>query len=102
GPALIMAETRAYLRALALTYNEVGDILERANPFLAHDTEGLRFVTLFFGRLEPKSRSFVYANAGHLSGYLFDANGEVRNTLNSLSLPLGIQPEGAFPPGPPV
>ena len=64
GPALLMAATRAYLRALALTNARVGDILSLANRALAADVDDGRFVTLFLARLDPAARTLVYANAG--------------------------------------
>ena len=46
GPALIMSETRAVLRTLATTYEDVGDILTRANQVLAEDLHHNVFVAL--------------------------------------------------------
>jgi serine phosphatase RsbU (regulator of sigma subunit) len=97
GPALLMAEARAYLRALAWTYTEVGQILTLANRILAEDIEEDRFITLAFARVEPRTRSLVYASAGHLTGYVLDAAGEVRTSLPSTGPPLGVSPEGEFP-----
>jgi PAS domain S-box-containing protein len=45
GPALLMAETRAYLRILAGRREDVGEILTRANGVLAEDVGSERFVT---------------------------------------------------------
>jgi len=94
GPALLMAELRAYLRALASTRPHSGEILMMANRFLAADLEEHRFVTLFFIRLDPTNRSFTYASAGH-SGYLVKSSGEVE-TLKSTGLPLGLIPDTIF------
>jgi serine phosphatase RsbU (regulator of sigma subunit) len=89
GSALLMAETRAYLRALALTHDDVSQILTLTNRILVEDTEYERFMTLFFARLDPHSRSFVYAGAGH-EGYLFGPSGKTARKLPSTSLPLGL------------
>jgi PAS domain S-box-containing protein len=99
GSALLMAEARAFLRALAQTHTDVSEILGLANQLLAGDVED-RFITLLFSRLDPHTRSFVYASAGHLTGYVLDAEGAVKRTLPSTGLPLGAFPEGAFPAGP--
>jgi len=98
GPALLMSATRAYLRALALTYPAVAEILSRANTALTTDIGDDRFVTLMLARLDPRSRSFSYCNAGHPSAYILDSAGTVKSTLDSTSLPLGIEPNGQFPP----
>ncbi|MGZ0170162.1 MAG: SpoIIE family protein phosphatase [Planctomycetales bacterium] len=88
GPALLMAELRAYLRAVATTRPHSGEILMLANRFLSGDLEEHRFVTLFFARVDPADRSFTFASAGH-NGYLLKANGETE-TLKSTGLPLGL------------
>jgi PAS domain S-box-containing protein len=99
GSALLMAEARAFLRALARTRTDVTEILALANQLLAGDVED-RFITLLFARLDPPTRSFVYSSAGHLTGYILDASGAVKRTLPSTGLPLGAFPECSFPAGP--
>jgi DNA-binding response OmpR family regulator len=91
GPALLMAELRAYLRAVATTRPHSGEILMLANRFLSDDLEEHRFVTLFFARVDPADSSFTFAAAGH-NGYLLKANGEIE-TLKSTGLPLGLIPD---------
>ncbi len=100
GPALLMAETRAYLRTLALNASDAGDILTRANRVLAEDVDFERFVTVILARLDPRSRSLAYASAGHPSGYVLDAAGQVKGRLKRLGVPLGIQPDVAYATGP--
>jgi serine phosphatase RsbU (regulator of sigma subunit) len=96
GPALLMASTRAYLRALAQTHSSVADILTLANRFLAEEMPEDCFVTLLLARLDPPGRALVYASAGHPTGYLLDAAGQVKTQLESTGIPLGIEPDGAF------
>jgi phosphoserine phosphatase RsbU/P len=97
GPALLMAATRAYLRALALSNPRVGDILNLANRALAADVDEGRFVTLFLGRLDPVARTLVYVSAGHPPGYVVGHDGAVRVVLDSTGLPLGLIEEADFP-----
>lgn len=91
GPALLMAELRAYLRALASSRPHSGEILMLANRFLAGDLEEHRFVTLFFVRLDVAHRTFTHASAGHCA-FLIRASGEV-DDLKSTGLPLGLIPD---------
>jgi PAS domain S-box-containing protein len=102
GAALLIAETRAYLRALALTITDPAEILRDANGHLVEDINGDHFVTLFLARLDPRTRSLVYSNAGHLPGYVFDAQGEVKRKLQCTSLPLGLEPGANFSDGPAI
>jgi len=96
GAAMIVAETRAYLRALALSGMHIDTILNFANKRLLEDTNGEQFVSLFLSLLNPFSRSLIYSNAGQGPGYIFDQKGDLRTTLESTDIPLGIEPEWAF------
>jgi phosphoserine phosphatase len=102
GPALIVTETRAYLRALALTHNDIGRIVSLANRRLAEDVGDDYFVTLFLARLDPRTRSLHYTSAGHPTGYIFDASGSVKAFLKSTGPPLGVLLDGDFPLGPAI
>jgi serine phosphatase RsbU (regulator of sigma subunit) len=96
APALLMASTHASLRLLAQTSSDVGEILTCANRILVEETEDDHFVTFFLGRLDARTRSFTYCSAGHPTGYLLDACGNVRTRLESVGLPLGIAPDAEF------
>ncbi|HAM72696.1 MAG TPA: hypothetical protein DCM86_13730 [Verrucomicrobiales bacterium] len=96
GPALLMAETRAYLRVLTGRRENVGEILTRANAILSEDVGNSRFITLFMARLDPVTRSFAYASAGHPPGYLLDASGRVKRPLPRTGLPLGRRASTEF------
>jgi len=96
GPALLMAETRAYLRILAGRREDVGEILTRANGVLAEDVGNERFVTLFLARLDPRARTLAYASAGHPAGYILDPAGRVSQTLPRTGVPLGIRPDTIY------
>ena len=102
GPALLMASTHALLRSLANHHTQLGEILGIANSILAEQTEADRFVTLLFGCLDVRSRSFVYANAGHATGYVLDISGRVKARLESTALPLAILPDAEFPTADPI
>ncbi len=91
GPALLMAETRAYLRVLAGRREEPGEILARANGILAEDMGGERFITLFLGRLDPATRELTYASAGHPPGCVLAADGTVKAALKRTGIPLGLR-----------
>lgn len=94
--ALVMAETRAYLRSFATIYSDVGDILTQVNRALVPDLDQGRFVTLLLVRLNPDQRSIVYANAGHIPGFLLDKTGKVNSVLESTDPPLGILADRKF------
>lgn len=103
GPALIMAEARAYARIAAMNRSSPGEVLARANRALAEDLEESdRFVTMLLVRLEPATRRLVYANAGHPAGFVLDGSGAVKAELGHRSAPLGMLPETPFTDAPPI
>jgi phosphoserine phosphatase RsbU/P len=102
GPALLITETRAYLRAFALTSDDIGRIAGLVNRRLVDDVAGDYFVTLFLARLDARSRSLVFMNAGHPKGCVFDSSGNVKAFLESIGPPLGVFPDADFPVGPAI
>jgi PAS domain S-box-containing protein len=102
GPALLMAETRAYLRVLAGRREDVGEILTRANGILAEDVGSERFITLFLGRIDPKTRGFAYASAGHPAGYVLSEQGDIKAALKRTGIPLGMKADTQFVSAPEI
>lgn len=97
GPAMLMTDTRAYLRAFSQTYTDVGEILGLVDRSLFSDTAGNHFVTLILMRLIPRQRTLVYSSAGHPTFYLLDRGGAVKRRLESTSVPLGVFEGCSFP-----
>ena len=96
GPALLMAETRAYLRILSEEDADVGRILTLANRVLSGDIDPERFVTLLFIMLDPETREIRYASAGHPPGLWLNRNGRLKEELRRTGLPLGIRPDTEY------
>ncbi len=65
GPALIIAETRAILRAVGRGEPDPAAVLGAANDMLSADLDNGRFVTCFLGTLDLRAASLRYASAGH-------------------------------------
>ena len=90
GPALVMAETRAYLRAYLQTLPGVAEVLRTLNRTLSEDLEDGRFVSMLLIRLDPRTRLMTFANAGHPPGFVLGRTGRVRAMLESTGTPLGV------------
>jgi sigma-B regulation protein RsbU (phosphoserine phosphatase) len=90
GAALLMAETRAYVRSYAMLESDMGAILSRVNSALVKDLTGGQFVTLLLARLDPQNRLVEYAGAGHIPGYLLRPSGEIGCVMESTGMPLGL------------
>ena len=102
GPAILMASTHAYLHSLAAIYSDVDEILYRSNLIVAEEANPDLFVTAFFARLDPISRTLVYSSAGHPTAYILNRQGEVRAVLPSTAFPLGVVPGARFPISDPI
>lgn len=102
GAAMLMAHTRAYLRALALTHTDVSQILALTNRRLVEDVGEDRFVSLFLGKIDPQSRTLSYSSAGHPTGYVLDKNGDLKALLKSTGTLVGLSSDNQFPTAQPV
>jgi serine phosphatase RsbU (regulator of sigma subunit) len=100
GAALLLAQTRAYLRALAGAGQELEWTVGRLNEFLVQDVQHRWFVTMFYLELDPTRAAFRYAAAGH-EAYVLRGGGEVER-LRSTSPPLGVLEGTALACGPEV
>jgi serine phosphatase RsbU (regulator of sigma subunit) len=97
GAALLTGQTRAYLRALALTCTDIDLLLGLTNQRLTTDVTCDHFVTAFLLSLDSRTRSLRYTSAGHVPGYVLDRQGRTRAVLSSTGIPLGIDPRSDFP-----
>jgi sigma-B regulation protein RsbU (phosphoserine phosphatase) len=94
--ALIMASASAHLRSFAEDHDDVEEIVFHTNAILFRETDGARFVTLFFLRLDPYKRQIRYVSAGHPSAYVLNQSGDVKQVLPSNGLPLSILPDTQY------
>jgi len=87
--ALLMSATRGMLRSLAEACCTPGEVLTKLNQLLVDDFPAGKFVTMVYAVLDPKKRSVVFANAGHLRPLLIDDRGE-QFLDTERGLPLGL------------
>jgi len=91
GPALLMATTRGYVRALVSLGFGVGEVVARVNDMLAQDCDASQFVTLLLVHMDPTSGRLSYSSAGHEAAALLRPDGSTV-TLEATSPPLGVVP----------
>lgn len=102
GPALVMAQTRAYLRASLRAHPDPGAVLRALNESLLADLEDGHFVTMLLASVDAGTRQLTYANAGHPAGYVLAGSGETKSVLDSSGHPLGLFPKCGVTSGPPL
>lgn len=90
GPALVVAQARAMIRALGRGPAEVSAVMQTVNALLADDLEGGRFVTCFLGRCSPNGVDFVSAGQGPL--LIYRPAGDSFEALSATEPPLGVIP----------
>ena len=74
--ALFMVMARTLMRAIAVRHVDApGQVLAWVNDFLEQNNSEELFVTLFYGVLNDRNGSFVYANGGHNPPILVDGAG---------------------------
>ena len=88
--ALVMSTTCGMLRAVALSVDSPGEVLERVNEALSSRIPANMFVTCFYAILEPESGRLLYANAGHDLPYLRQDG--AAEGLRARGMPLGLMP----------
>jgi phosphoserine phosphatase RsbU/P len=69
--ALLMANFQATLRMLIRNYGNVETFIEDINDNVSRITRGDKFITLFLGIYNSKSRILTYVNAGHNPSLLY-------------------------------
>jgi sigma-B regulation protein RsbU (phosphoserine phosphatase) len=67
--SIMMASVHASLQAMAGTAPPAR-LLGRLNRFLYENTQMSRYVTLFYGELDPGRRALAYVNAGHIPPFV--------------------------------
>ncbi len=96
GPALVIAECRALLRAVSSMSRDLPAIMDRVNALLAADLPADCFVTAFFGWIDPAAGALNYISAGHGPLLLCHTRQDEIIELPATSLPLGILPDLQF------
>jgi serine phosphatase RsbU (regulator of sigma subunit) len=92
GPALLMASVQASLRALsALGELPLDELFTRLNAMVFRSTESNKYVTIFYGLLDPATGELEYVNAGHVYPVL------LRKTGQAVPLSEGSPAIGLFP-----
>jgi serine phosphatase RsbU (regulator of sigma subunit) len=90
--ALYMTLTRSLLRATAPGQTDPRAVLTRVNQLLVPDTQGGRFVSVFYAILNIETGRLTFTNAGHNPPLLLRAAGQSER-LHVPGLVLGVLPD---------
>jgi phosphoserine phosphatase RsbU/P len=93
--ALMVMAFEARLRVLAEDEDTAADVVSRLNKITCENCPSNRFITFFFGILDPARGHLAYANAGHNPPFVVRASGEVE-VLPGGGPVLGILPVAPY------
>ena len=96
--SLLMAKLSAEVRGGLIIEPTFADSMRRLNQIFCESRWDNRFVTFFFGILDPRTHEICFHNAGHIPPILVspDGNAEMLGE-NSIGLPLGVMEETEYP-----
>src|SRR5262245_26494086 len=98
GAALLMSSLHAAVRAQSQTTASVREVMGEINRYLYENTPSNKFVTLFYGKLNPESGVLTYSNGGHNPPALIQSGGEVKK-LDVGGLPIGVMQNSTYREG---
>lgn len=87
--ALIMVAFRAYFHATVINELAMRVVMSRVNRLVHNTTDGERFITCFYGLIDPEHKRLLYISAGHNPPLLLRGDGP-SELLSQGGLPLGI------------
>jgi phosphoserine phosphatase RsbU/P len=87
--SLLMANVQATIRALAPFGLSLGEATGRVNDIITSNTGNEKFITFFWGVLDPAKKTYRYVNAGHNPPYVLRADGRIEQ-LTEGGLILGV------------
>jgi len=88
--ALLMSNFQATLRALFTKEIPLNILMEHLNERVLSSANGEKFITMFIGRYNTKSRELEYINAGHNPPLLYEISTKKLSFLTSGCVGLGM------------
>ena len=94
--ALLMTTARALLRSRVDKATSLGEVMCDVNRLLSRDTPSGKYMTLFCARINARTRSIYWANAGHDPAIVYNPGTDAFEELRGGDLPLGIVADEAY------
>jgi len=96
--SLLMAKLSAEVRGGLIIESTFADMMQRLNRVFCESRWDNRFVTFFFGILNPGTHEICFHNAGHIPPILVSPNGQAEMLgENIIGLPLGVMEDTEYP-----
>jgi len=89
GAALLMSSLHAAVRAQSQTRASISEVMAEINQYIFENSPSNKFLTLFYGELDPDTGTLTYSNGGHNAPIFVRRGGEVER-LDKGGLPIGM------------
>src|SRR5215813_7062189 len=89
GAALLMSSVHAAVRAQSQTRSNISEVMGEINQYIFENSPPNKFLTLFYGELDPQTGALAYSNGGHNAPMLVRHTREVER-LDKGGLPIGM------------
>ncbi len=89
GAALLMSSLHAAVRAQSQTGAPISEVMSEINQYIFENSPSNKFLTLFYGDLDPLTGTLSYSNGGHNAPMLVRRSGELER-LDTGGLPIGM------------
>jgi serine phosphatase RsbU (regulator of sigma subunit) len=91
--ALFMAVSCTVIKSVASRGGNPGEVLARANDILCEGNEAGLFVTVFYGVIDHRAGTLIYANGGHNPPYLTRQDRSITALKMTDGIALGVVPD---------
>jgi len=97
GAALLMATARSVLRSNARRFDrDPAGLLGVLNGHLVADSGCDKFITLFYGLIDPADKSLIWASGGHDPGMWYHKQTGRIEELPNTGMPVGLMEEASY------
>jgi sigma-B regulation protein RsbU (phosphoserine phosphatase) len=93
--AMLMASVRTSLRAHAESVSTVEEVMERVNRDMCRDTRVSEFATVWYGTIDPVTRTLRYCSAGHPPTFVVRTDHSIEE-LGQGGLVVGVDPHAPY------
>lgn len=94
--AILMSNFQANLKALFTSHINIIDLVKTLNQRVWDSANGEKFITMFIGKYNSKTRNLTYINAGHNASFYFDKTDKKLSYLDVGCPGLGMLDELPF------
>ena len=89
GAALLMSSLHAAVRAQSQTRASISEVMGEINGYIFENSPSNKFLTLFYGELDPQTGVLTYSNGGHNAPMLVRTSSDLER-LDKGGLPIGM------------